>query len=52
MNTSSFTVSITDDDVFEDIEYFILKINSVLPSIINIGDLRQATVAIEDNEGT
>jgi len=52
MNTSSFTVPITDDDVFEDIEYFTLKINSVLPSSIDIGDPRQATVAIEDNEGT
>ena len=50
MTTSSFTVSITEDNVFEVDEYFTLKINSV-PSIVDIGDPRQATITIGDNEG-
>ena len=50
MTTSSFSVSIIDDETFEDDETFTLKINSA-PSIIDIGDPHQATVTIVDNEG-
>ena len=47
---SSFTISINDDDIFEDNESFALIIFS-LPNIITAGDPRQATVTIVDNEG-
>ena len=47
---SSFTISISDDNTFEDNESFVLTITS-LPNIITAGDPLQATVTIVDDEG-
>ena len=47
---SSFTISISDDNTFEDNESFVLTITS-LPNIITAGEPLQATVTIVDNEG-
>ena len=47
---SSFTISIRNDNTFEDNENFALTITS-LPNIITVGNPRQATVTIVDDEG-
>ena len=47
---SSFTISIRNDNTFEDNESFALTITS-LPNIITVGNPRQATVTIVDDEG-
>ena len=49
MTSSSLAIMINDDSVFEDDESFSLTIDSV-PSSITIGDPREATVTIVDNE--
>ena len=48
--SSSFTITINDDNTFEDNESFVVTITS-LPSIINVGSPRQATVTIIDDDG-
>ena len=50
MTSSSLVITINDDNMFEDNENFVLKFDSV-PSIIAIGDPREATLTILDNEG-
>ena len=47
--SSSFTITINDDDTFEDNESFVVAITSV-PSIITVGNPHQATVTIVDDE--
>ena len=47
---SSFTISISDDNTFENNESFVLTITS-LSNIITAGDPLQATVTIVDDEG-
>ena len=47
---SSFAISISDDNTFEDNESFVLTITS-LPNSTTAGDPRQATVTIVDDEG-
>ena len=49
MTTSLLDIMIIDDSVFEDNESFSLIIDSV-PTNITIGDPREATVTIVDNE--
>ena len=49
MTTSSLAIMINDDNVFEDNEDFSLTIDSVSNNI-TIGDPREATVTIVDNE--
>ena len=47
-----FNVSITDDNVFEGNESFMLAINlSSLPSDVTVGNPGQTTVTIVDNDG-
>ena len=49
---ASFNVSITDDNVFERNENFLLTIHpSSLPSNVTVGDPGQVTVTIVDNDG-
>ena len=48
--SSSFTITIEDDNTFEDNESFVVTITS-LPSIITVGSPRQATVTIIDDDG-
>ena len=49
MTSSSLVIMIIDDSMFEDNENFSLRIDSV-PSNITIGDPREATVTIVDDE--
>ena len=47
-----FSVSITDDNVLEDNENFLLSIDfSVLPNNVTVDNISQATVTILDNDG-
>ena len=47
-----FNISITDDDILEDDENFLLTIDlSLLPSNITASDPYQATVTIVDKDG-
>ena len=48
--SSSFTITINDDNTFEDNESFVVTITS-LPSIITVNSPRQATVTIIDDDG-
>ena len=51
-NCSTFTVNISNDDIFENNETFILKINdSLLPSCVSVGDVNQITITIENDDG-
>ena len=45
-----FTVSINDDNIFEENENFTLTINSSLPTGVMVGTPGQATVNIVDND--
>ena len=45
-----FNVSINDDDMFEGNENFTLAIDVSLPTGIMVGDPRQATVIIVDDD--
>ena len=47
---NSFTVTLRDDNTFEDNENFVVTITS-LPNIITAGSPRQATVTIVDDDG-
>ena len=47
--SSSFTITIEDDNTFEDNESFVVTITS-LPSIITAGSPDQTTVTIVDDE--
>ena len=46
----TFNVSINDDNMFEGNENFILAIDVSLPTGIMVGDPRQATVIIVDDD--
>ena len=49
---ASFNVSLTDDNIFESNENFMVTIDSSsLPSDVTVGDPRRATVIIMDNDG-
>ena len=49
---ASFNVSLTDDNIFESNENFMITIDpSSLPSDVTVGDPRRATVIIMDNDG-
>ena len=45
-----FNISVNDDNIFEDIEIFMLTINSSLPNDVVSGNPDQATVIIMDND--
>ena len=45
-----FSVSINDDNIFEDNENFNLTINSSLPTGIMVGNPGQVTMSIVDND--
>ena len=47
---NSFTITISDDNAFEDNESFVVTITS-LPSIITVGSPHQTTVTIVDDDG-
>jgi len=52
MTSVTFDVPITDDNIFEGNENFMLTINqSSLPTGINCGDPGEATVTIVEDEG-
>ena len=49
---ASFNVSLTDDNIFERNEKFMITIDpSSLPSNVTVGDPDQVTVTIVDNDG-
>ena len=49
---ASINVSLTDDNIFESNENFMITIDpSSLPSNVTVGDPRQVTVTIVDNDG-
>ena len=49
---ASFNVSLTDDNIFESNENFMITIDpSSLPSDVTVGDPRRVTVIIMDNDG-
>ena len=48
--TVSFDISVTDDDILENVEYFHLNLANVNGAII--GEPSVATVSIDDNDGT
>ena len=43
-------IPIDDDDINEDIEFFTITINSLLPTGVMSGNPDQATVMIKDND--
>ena len=45
-----FSISINDDNIFEDNENFTLTINPSLPTGVMVGNPGQATVTIVDND--
>ena len=45
-----FSISINDDNIFEDNENFILTINPLLPTGVMVGNPGQVTVIIVDND--
>ena len=45
-----FSISINDDNIFEDNENFTLTINSSLPTGVKVGNAGQATMTIVDND--
>ena len=45
-----FSISINDDNIFEENENFTLTINSSLPTGVMVGNPGQATVIIVDND--
>ena len=45
-----FSISVNDDNVFEENENFTLTINSSLPTGVMVGNPGQATVTIVDND--
>ena len=46
----SFSISINDDNIFEENENFTLTINSSLPTGVMVGNSGQATMTIRDND--
>ena len=46
----SFSISINDDNIFEENENFTLTINSSLPTGVMVGNPGQATVTIVNND--
>ena len=49
---ASFNVSLTDDNIFESNENFIITIDpSSLPNNVTVGEPRRVTVIVVDNDG-
>ena len=49
---ASFNVSLTDDNIFESNENFMITIDpSSLPNNVTVGEPRRVTVIVVDNDG-
>ena len=50
MTSVRFNIPIDDDDINEDMEFFTITINSLLPTGVMSGNPDQARVMIKDND--
>ena len=51
MTHASYDIFVSDDNVLEDDENFVILINPSLPNGITVGEINQATVTVVNDDG-